>query len=411
MFRRHVGRLLIVAAGGGCLVVLIFVVLPMMEEAAPPATQDEIVAEVLGSDNRDDDGSDEEVGGADGVMPRSSSPVGVWNDGREGAVVFRAAESRIEEAAAPPQEVIPADVPVKRIHAEESRLPQILSERDVAEATAALEGGRSGLAAAVERDSAIESEADEAAAVEPSEVVPAASGEETAATLVALPADEPPMRASGTARETDIGGGRDGEEFVSVAPAADADAAVERLDAMVRALVRAMDWEREGTAIEDGPRSVERQGVRRGEFDLPVSPDSRARREVSHPSGGVPESAAPEAAQAGNAQLGLPPRTVRAGVIVPGTLRGVMGYRLPLVSRQDVPDQIVSGVLIPAHTTFVIVKQGAWELIDLTAEEVQALREAAARQEGETARSEAAEIEAPWTLWRALTGRRTPSSE
>ena len=91
-----------------------------------------------------------------------------------------------------------------------------------------------------------------------------------------------------------------------------------------------------------------------------------------------------------------------------------MGYRLPLVSRQEVPDQIVSGVLIPAHTTFVIVKQGAWELVDLTAEEVQALREAAARKEREAA---AAEADAkggagrPWTLWRALRGRRAPPSE
>ena len=62
---------------------------------------------------------------------------------------------------------------------------------------------------------------------------------------------------------------------------------------------------------------------------------------------------------------GLPPRTAEiqtAGVVVPGTLRGVMGYRLPLVSRQEVPDQIVSGVLIPAHTTFVILKgdRGSW---------------------------------------------------
>ncbi|MDE0205876.1 MAG: hypothetical protein OXP66_07605 [Candidatus Tectomicrobia bacterium] len=76
---------------------------------------------------------------------------------------------------------------------------------------------------------------------------------------------------------------------------------------------------------------------------------------------------------------------------MPGTLRGVMGYRLPLVSRQEVPDQIVSGVLIPAHTTFVILKQGSWELVDVTPEELEVLREAAAvrkalAREVETAR-------------------------
>jgi len=90
-----------------------------------------------------------------------------------------------------------------------------------------------------------------------------------------------------------------------------------------------------------------------------------------------------------------------------------MGYRLPLVSRQEVPDQIVSGVLIPAHTTFVIVKRGAWELVDLTPEEVQALREEAARKEREAAAAEADAGRAgrPWTLWRALRGRRAPPSE
>jgi hypothetical protein len=62
---------------------------------------------------------------------------------------------------------------------------------------------------------------------------------------------------------------------------------------------------------------------------------------------------------------------------VPGTLRGVMGYRLPLVSRQEVPDQVVSGVLIPAHTTFVILKPGYWELTGLSADEVRRLEDAA----------------------------------
>lgn len=62
---------------------------------------------------------------------------------------------------------------------------------------------------------------------------------------------------------------------------------------------------------------------------------------------------------------------------VPGTLRGVMGYRLPLVSRQEVPDQVVSGILIPAHTTFVILKPGYWELTGLSANEVKRLEDAA----------------------------------
>ena len=51
-----------------------------------------------------------------------------------------------------------------------------------------------------------------------------------------------------------------------------------------------------------------------------------------------------------------------------------MGYRLPLVSRQEVPDQVVSGVLIPAHTTFVILRGGEWELVDLKPTELERLR-------------------------------------
>ena len=69
----------------------------------------------------------------------------------------------------------------------------------------------------------------------------------------------------------------------------------------------------------------------------------------------------------------VPPRPV----VVPGTLRGVMGYRLPLVSRQEVPGQVVSGVLIPAHTTYVILQPGHWELVGLSPAEVEALRAAA----------------------------------
>ena len=84
-----------------------------------------------------------------------------------------------------------------------------------------------------------------------------------------------------------------------------------------------------------------------------------------------------------------PPAAVdRPGrVVVPGTLRGVAGYRLPLVSRQQVPAQVVSGVLIPAHTTYVILRPGHWELVGLSPAEVEALR-AAANADDPAAQSE-----------------------
>ena len=76
-----------------------------------------------------------------------------------------------------------------------------------------------------------------------------------------------------------------------------------------------------------------------------------------------------------------PPGLPSQPVVVPGTLRGVMGYRLPLVSRQEVPGQVVSGVLIPAHTAYVILRPGYWELIGLSPAEVEALRAAAKADE------------------------------
>ena len=84
--------------------------------------------------------------------------------------------------------------------------------------------------------------------------------------------------------------------------------------------------------------------------------------------------------QAGSPHPGLPPQEATRPVVVPATLRGIMGYRMPMVSRQGVPDQVVSGVLIPAHTTFVILKPGYWELVGLEPDEVERLRDAARRE-------------------------------
>lgn len=119
--------------------------------------------------------------------------------------------------------------------------------------------------------------------------------------------------------------------------------------------------------------------------------DAPAVAEVATPSGGPREPRAHEAGQAGQSQAGLPP--LPEGVVVPYSLRGVMGYRLPLVSRQEVPDQVVSGVLIPGHTTYVILRQGEWELTGLSAEEIEVLRQAAERAEAEALTQGADETE------------------
>ena len=382
MFRENVGRLFIIAAGGGCLVLLIFVVLPMMNEPAPPMTQDEIVAEVLGSGDSQGADSGKE---AEGVMPVPSPLVAIRNDGREVAVIFPATESETEEP--PPAE--------KESAVQQSGLPQILSEQDVAEARAALQGEGSETAAPVEPRPAKDSEQEADVAIMVEEPVKTAAAQDLVAALISPPASEAPLSRSAEAEETQTDAGRENEETLNVAPGPDAAAAEEELEAMVRAIVRALALETEGTDGGDRrPGNALRLADRRGEFDMPVWLDSRPEREVSHPSWGVPESSAAEAAQAGDPDPGLPPRM---GVTVSGTLRGVMGYRLPLISRQQVPDQIVSGVLIPAHTTFVILKEGSWELVDVTPEKLQVLVDAKARRS-----APAAEVEPARSGWNPL---------
>ena len=88
-------------------------------------------------------------------------------------------------------------------------------------------------------------------------------------------------------------------------------------------------------------------------------------------------------AAAGLAELRRP-----EAVTAPYVPRGVMGYRMPLVSRQELPIQVVSGVVMPAHHTYVILRPGHWELlmeggeIVLPAEPVEAvIEEPPARRE------------------------------
>ena len=107
----------------------------------------------------------------------------------------------------------------------------------------------------------------------------------------------------------------------------------------------------------------------------------------------------------------MPPAAVDqpGPVVVPGTLRGVMGYRMPLVSRQELPDQIVSGVLIPAHTTYVILQPGHWELVGLSPDDVKALRAFAEK----TKADQGAELSQPpargWNPFRLFRTKRTPA--
>ena len=41
---------------------------------------------------------------------------------------------------------------------------------------------------------------------------------------------------------------------------------------------------------------------------------------------------------------------------------GALGYRVPLVVKQQVPARILGGVYMPAHETYVVLRPGYWEL-------------------------------------------------
>ena len=137
--------------------------------------------------------------------------------------------------------------------------------------------------------------------------------------------------------------------------------------------------------------------------DRPAAPPATPLSEFSPR--GFARSNAPAAAE-------TPVRSaVRSDLVqVPGTLRGVMGYRLPLVTRQELPDQVVSGVLIPAHTSYVILQPGYWELVGLSPGDVEALRAAIekAKADRQAARSEPANR--GWNPFRLFRRKQTPAA-
>ena len=377
MFRENLGRVFIILAGAGCLVVLIFVMGPQLFEPAPSMTPGEIVEEVLGPERETAPAEAE----TEAVMPVPSPLVAVRDNGEELPVLFPAPEGGNPEA-----------VETGETGGAASGLPAVLSAEDVAAAAAALEGLPAG-------------EAVEPAG-EPAATLPAAGGME----VPEAPAE--PQAGIAAIADVERQAARGAAELKVVDRLAEA---VEEMATQREApeAFEPVGVDQAETAPEPvmtdgagGPPIVEGPVVRKGEFDARVRSDvsSRAPLEPRVPSGEAPGPSVPEARQAGEPESGLPPRTAEietTGVVVPGTLRGIMGYRLPLVSRQEVPDQIVSGVLIPAHTTFVILKGGSWELVDVSQEELNLLREAAARREtGAAAMPEPEAAAKGWSLLR-----------
>ena len=90
------------------------------------------------------------------------------------------------------------------------------------------------------------------------------------------------------------------------------------------------------------------------EIDLTVQPQEA--EQASAP--GSAELTAPTETRLLPVHLQVP--TPRGGIAV---ARGALGYRVPLVVRHRVPAQILGGVYMPEHETYVVLQPGYWEAL------------------------------------------------
>ena len=386
LFQRGIGKLFLVAAGMGAVVIVVFVVMPMLLEPAPeppPMQAEEIMAEVLGEPEAEEEAEGEAaVEEAVDLGPPVLAP-GVDLPAEEGAT-FEAGLPPVlspEEIEAALSEPAPAESPP----AEPALAPNVMAEGQEPVLLSGVEG----------------------LSKEP--VMMAQASAETRPVGGAAQLPDPPSQAPWQPELTvveDTGGARLVEMTL---PPPEATRGVQELleslgyepgpvdgvwgDRTARA------WKSFARDSADLEASVElaraRPMVRREIADASPHPEASA-----PPSGGTGVEAAPGTGQAGPPHTGLP--LEREGRRVPGTLRGVMGYRLPLISRQEVPDQIVSGVLIPAHTTFVILREGEWELVGLSDEEARRLRAIAAEKKARQAPEASAPESQPARRWDPL---------
>ena len=356
-FRRGIGKLFLVVAGMGAVAVLMLVVMPMLTAPVPeppPLAPEAIVAEVLSEPAREG-----QLDPAEDVapleLPAVPTPlVAVKRNGEEISVVFPAAR----EAGAS-EEVQP-----------EAALPPLLSPEEIDAAV-------------------VVPVSEEAPPVEvaPAPIVASQVDTETPPGLDTGQSPVPSRQSPGNSQRTVIQALGGMHPLEMTLPPSGATREVQELLVSLGYDPGPVDgiwgdrteraWKRFATDTSDLESGVELAEA------LPQAPGTAAvtpyPEDSAPPSGGTGVEAGSGPRQAGSPQASLPPDTALPEgkrMRVPGTLRSVMGYRLPLVSRQEVPDQVVSGVLIPAHTTFVILRGGEWELTGLEAHEVGRMRDA-----------------------------------
>ena len=416
-WKRTVGKLLLMGAGMGGLVVLIFVLLPWLTQPPVPPQEmasEEIVTQVMDSGMAEDADSGDSTGVAeesvDSAVQGPATLVGVRNNGDEVPVVFTVVDGEssdgVSESGGPVEDTgkdrdsqVREEQPEAPVGADAS-LPPVLSAEEVATAMDGLgaENKATETAVAVDAPEPRVEETDErdgeaalTGGVDPVTEEDVARWLSEAGLL-----DKGAVGGHGEAMLPPLAATRDVQELLEAlgyAPgpvdgiwgerteeawrqfAGDAAGLVERSELAVagpelgEAVLAAAETEPGlGQAV---PAAVETESA--GELSDSERPTPSGAPDAAEGPGAV-RAGGPDPAAGLPAKEGLPVQEADRPVVVPGTLRGVMGYRMPLVSRQGVPDQIVSGVLIPAHTTFVILKPGHWELIGLEPGEVERLR-------------------------------------
>ena len=360
MERRGIAaKVLVFVMGAAGVVLAVFVVAPWLEAPDQPPPRDAVVEGALASFGEANAGeADGEAVEAAGVMAVPSPLLPVWADNPVPGPVME----------------VPAVVPGNpdATAAQDTGLPEVLSPQE--------------------------------AAVVTSESAWVASAPDVEMGDGPLAADAPVVEADRTA------------EPMPAAPEATAPyEAVEELEPAPAEPVRdAQQLSGKVLRETEAARQSSRSGLLRLEFEAPGG-----LRVVETPLGAeYPTAASKATAPPVEPRSEFSPRPfVRSvlppqpdPVVVPGTLRGVMGYRLPLVSRQELPDQVVSGVLIPAHTTYVILQPGYWELVGLSPDEVKGLRAAAEKTKAD---EPAARSEPPargWNPFRMFRRNRTPAT-
>ena len=335
--RTATGKILLALAGTLGVALVVFVVAPWLQSPPPPVSPvspDEIIQEVMGPAAENDGELMDEADAVTGALPE------------------------VDEI------ILPALGPVAQPVAEDGEdqevvgvLPAPLTPDEVASAMVAPtasdeEGGDE--AAGGEAVEAAVSQFAEAVLERLEEIVHASAGSPDAVVMASAPSvEEGEGETAGPAPEQ-----------VAEPVAAEAATAVETLGGQAEPPPEVIE---EATAGE--PVVIERD--MRIEFSTPVV-------EVAAASTGSPPGA-PVALEGPAPPLGpleppaQPPSVLPAAglaelrpaeaVTAPYVPRGGMGYRMPLVSRQELPIQIISGVVMPAHHTYVILRPGYWELL------------------------------------------------